>query len=167
MIFQNVYLRKSVDIVLYNIEKYVNISLQRNSAHMLGMLYYNFPYEYTQYMYRNGIASLSNLFKHPLINPELFLFLPKMRYDCSKLTSEAVLHDIVQDRKRTFWTINTFNFSKFDVFSKSLDLCLDNNGYNFLHRSIIGGNFKAFSLLRIHGMSCSVSTRDGRNLIQL
>lgn len=167
VIFKSVYMHKSVNIAYYNVEKYVNISLQKNSAHMLGMLFHNFRYEYTQYMYRNGINSLLNLYKHPQINPEIFLYLPKMRYDCSKLTGEAVLHDIVQDKKGTFWTSIYFDFSVFEVFPKSLDLCLDKNGYNFLHRSIIGGNVKAFIFLRMHGMSCSMLTGDGRNLLQL
>lgn len=167
VIFKSFYTNMSVNTVLRNIEKYVNISLQKNSAHMLGMLYHNFPNEYNQHMYRHGVKSLLNLYKHPQINQEILLYLPQMRYDCSKLTGEAVLHDIVEDRNRTFWT-SVFDFSKFDVFPKSLDLCFDENGYNFLRRSVIGGNVQAFIiLLRMRGMSRSMLTRDGRNLLQL
>lgn len=118
-------------------------------------------------MYKNGVASLKNLFKHPKINPILFRFLPDMSYNCSNITSEAVLHDIVQDEKRTFWTLRLFDFNKFHIFAKSLDLCMDSKGYNFLQRSIIGGNKLAFQLLLKLGMSCSTTTRDGRNLIEL
>lgn len=150
-----------------NIEIYINISLQKNSAHLLGIFVHNFPLEYNQYMYKNGIASLRNLFKHPEINPILFEFLPDMSYNCSYITSEAVLHDIVQEEKRTFWTLRLFEFNKFHIFVKSLDLCMDLQGYNFLQRSVIGGNKLAFQLLLKLGMSCSTTTPDGRNLIEL
>lgn len=102
-----------------------------------------------------------------LLAQNFFLFLPDMSYNCSKITSEAVLHDIIQDGKRTFWTSPYFDISKFKVLTKSLDSCVDANGYNFLQRSVIGGNYVAFHYLRILGMSCSIKTRDGRNLIQL
>lgn len=153
--------------VRQNIEIYIKISLQKNSAHLLGIVFHNFPLEYSQYMYKNGVASLKNLFKHPKINPILFRFLPDMSYNCSNITSEAVLHDIVQDETRTFWTLRLFDFNKFHIFAKSLDLCMDSKGYNFLQRSIIGGNKLAFQLLLKLGMSCSTTTRDGRNLIEL
>lgn len=158
---------KTRDIVLQNIERYVNISLQKNSAHLLGILLYNFPQEYSQYMFRYGIASLQNLFKHPEINPLLFHFLPDMSYDCSKIAVEATLHDIVQDERRTFWKSRFFDFRKFKISSRSLDECIDGYGYNFLHRSVMGGNHMAFSTLRKLGMSLFIKTRDGRNLIQL
>lgn len=67
---------KTKDVVLQNLDKYVNMSLQKNNAHLLGIIYNNFPQEYSQYMYTNGIASLKHLFKHPEINQQLFLFLP-------------------------------------------------------------------------------------------
>lgn len=153
--------------VRQNIETYINISLQKNSAHLLGILVHNYHLEYSQYMYKNGIASLGNLFKHPEVNPILFKFLPDMSYNCSEITSEAVLHDIVQDKRRTFWTLRLFDFNKFHIFAKSLDLCMDSKGYNFLQRSVIGGNKLAFHLLLKLGMSCSITTRDGRNLIEL
>lgn len=89
-------------IVQHNIEKYVNISLQKNNAHYLGLLFYNFPFKYSQYMYKNGIVSLKNVFKHPIINPELFLFLPNMKHDCSDITSKSILHDIIEDKKKLF-----------------------------------------------------------------
>lgn len=158
---------KTRDIVLQNIERYVNISLQKNSAHLLGILLYNFPREYSQYMFRYGIASLQNLFMHPEINPLLFKFLPDMGYDCSKIAVEATLHDIVQDERRTFWKSLFFDFRKFQISSRSLDDCIDGYGYNFLHRSVMGGNHKAFFTLRKLGMSLSIKTRNGRNLIQL
>lgn len=100
-------------IVLRDIERYVNISLQKNNAYLLGIIFHNFPREYNHYMFRHGIASLKNLLKHPEINPGLFVFLPDMIYDCSKITGEAVLHAIVQDEKRTFWTSPYFDFSMF------------------------------------------------------
>lgn len=153
--------------ILPNVGKYVNISLQKNSAHLLGIIYHNFPYEYSQYMFTNGISSLKNLLKHPEINPLLFTFLPKMRYDCSQITGEAIVHDIVQDERKTFWTSLYFDFNQFDILSRSLDTCVDINGYNFLHRSVIGGNYLAFIFLRQLGMSYSTKTRDGKNLIQL
>lgn len=154
-------------IGLRDIERYVNISLQRNNAHLLGIIFHNFPHEYNHYMFKHGIASLKNLLKHPEIDPVLFSFLPDMIYDCSKITGEAVLHDIVQDEKRTFWTSKYFTFSKFKVLTKSLELCVDGNGYNFLQRSVIGGNVLAFRYFTELGMSCSVKTRDGKNLLQL
>lgn len=154
-------------LVRQNIETYINISLQKNSAHLLGILVHNYHLEYSQYMYKNGIESLRNLFKHPEVNPILFKFLPDMSYNCSEITSEAVLHDIVQDEKRTFWTLRLFDFNKFHIFAKSLDLCMDAKGYNFLQRSVIGGNKLAFRLLLKLGMSCLTTTRGGRNLIEL
>lgn len=157
----------SGEIVLRDIERYVNISLQKNNSHLLGIIFYNFPHEYNHYMFRHGIASLKNLLNHPVINPELFVFFPDMIYDCSKIIGEAVLHAIVQDEKRTFWTSPYFDFSKFKVLTKSLELCVDDNGYNFLQRSVIGGNVFAFHNLTNLGMSCSVKTRDGKNLLQL
>lgn len=150
-----------------NIGKYVNISLQKNSPHLLGIVFFNFPHQYMQYMDRYGVTALKNLFKHPKINTEIFLFLPDMNYDCSKITNEAVLHDIFQDKKRTFWASRYFDISKFKVLTKSLDSCVDAYGFNFLQRSVIGGNYKAFQYLRNLGMSCYIKTRDGRNLIQL
>lgn len=42
---------------LQNLEKYIYISLQKNSAHLLGIYFYNFNQEYSQYMYTNGIRS--------------------------------------------------------------------------------------------------------------
>lgn len=158
---------KSRVIVQHNIEKYVNISLQKNNPHLLGLFYYNFPFKYRQYMLKNGIVSLESLFKHPMINPEIFLFLPEMNYDCSDITSKSVLHDIIEDKKRTFWSSQFFDFSKFKILSKSLDLCVDDNGRNFLHRSVIGGNYLAFHFLRKEGKSFYTKTRDGRNLLQL
>lgn len=62
-----------------------------------------------------------------------------MRYDCFKLIGEVVLYDIVEDRNKIF-LISFFNFFKFDVFLKLLDLCFDENGYNFFYRLVIGGN---------------------------
>lgn len=158
---------KSPYIVMPNIERYVNISLQKNSANLLGIIANNFPFEYNQYMYTNGIRSFKNLFKHPEINPLLFTFLPNMGYNCSNITGEAILHDIIQDDRRTLWTAWYFDFSKFHIFSKPLDNCVDANGHNFLHRSVIGGNYIAFRFLRQLGMSYSTKTRDGKNLIQL
>lgn len=154
-------------VILPNIGKYVKISLQKNSPHLLAIIYYNFPYEYDQYMFTYGVASLKNLLKHPEINPLLFTFLPKMRYDCSKISGEVILHDIVQDERKTFWTSPYFDFNRFDILSSSLDTCVDVNGYTFLHRSVIGGNYIAFFFLRQLGMSFSRKTRDGKNLIQL
>lgn len=158
---------KTRAVVLRDLEKYIYISLQKNSAHLLGIFFYNFPEEYSQYMYTKGIASLKNLFKHPEINPQLFLFLPKMSFECSELNGESLLHDIVQDERKTFWMSQYFDFNKFHFSNKSLDLCTDTNGYNFLHRSVIGGNYMAFRFLKKLGMSLFTKTRDGKNLMQL
>lgn len=163
-------LKRSVmfrDTIRQSIGKYINICLQKNSVHLLGIISYNFPNEYSQYMGENGIASLNNLMKHPEINQELFRLLPNMNYDCSKITRGSVLHDIVEDKKRTFWTSRHFNFSRIRFLQKSLDECFDTNGYNFLHRSVMGGNVEAFFFLRSLGMSLNVKTRDGRHLIEL
>lgn len=162
----------SLNRVLYNIARqnvgrYINISLQKNSGHLLGIISKNFPREYSRYMYTHGIESLKNLLKHTEIDPLLLIFLPNMSYDCSQITGDAVLHDIVQDERRTFWTSQNFDFNKFHIHSSSLDKCVDVNGYNFLHRSVIGGNYIAFRFLRQLGMSLSRKTRDGKNLIQL
>lgn len=153
---------KSLNRVLYNIARqnigrYINISLQKNSGHLLGIIFNNFPREYNQYMYTHGIESLKNLLKHTEIDPLLLIFLPNMSYDCSQITGDAVLHDVVQDERRTFWTSQNFDFNKFHILSSSLDL----------HRSVIGGNYTAFRFLRQLGMSLSRKTRDGKNLIQL
>lgn len=61
-------------IALQNIGRYINISLQKNSGHLLGIISSNFPYEYSRYMYTHGIESLKNLFKLTEINPLLFFF---------------------------------------------------------------------------------------------
>lgn len=90
-----------------------------------------------------------------------------MNHNCSDITSKSVLHDIIEDKKRTFWSSHFFNFSKFKILSKSLDLCVDDNEHTLLHRSVIGGNYLAFQFLRQLGMSVYTKTRDGRNLIQL
>lgn len=47
-------------------------------------------------MYTHGIESLKNLLKHTEIDPLLLIFLPNMSYDCSQITGDAVLHDVVQ-----------------------------------------------------------------------
>lgn len=46
-------------------------------------------------------------------------------------------------------------------------MCTDANGYNFLHRSVIGGNYMAFRFLSKLGISFFTKTRDGKNLLQL
>ncbi|XP_062607791.1 uncharacterized protein LOC134269602 [Saccostrea cucullata] len=156
---------KSRQLVKRSIGKYVNYSLQKNNANLLGILYFNFPFEFSEYTYREGIESMKHLLTHHHINPMIFAFLKQMRYRCSQ---NSVLHEIVQDENRIFWITYFFNFTQmFQIVPDSLDLCFDEKGYNLLHRSIMGGNFVAFTILRNLGMSLTTETRDGKNSLEV
>lgn len=49
------------------------------------------------------------------------------------------------------------------MFNKLLDFCVDDNGYNFFYRLVIGGNYLVFYFLRKEGKFFYIKICDGRN----
>jgi ankyrin repeat protein len=48
-----------------------------------------------------------------------------------------------------------------------MDFCYDEEGYNPLHRAVIGGNYDGFEYLIDNGMSVNVKTKNGRDILDL
>ncbi|XP_048739417.2 uncharacterized protein LOC125653822 isoform X1 [Ostrea edulis] len=75
-------------------------------------------------------------------------------------------HKLMEDRKRSFRVLLKILLN-FKMNCSSMDFCYDDEGYNPLHRAVIGGNYNAFELLINNGMSVNVKSKDRRDVLQL
>ncbi|CAG2247303.1 unnamed protein product [Mytilus edulis] len=70
--------------------------------------------------------------------------------------SESPLHKVIENERNRQWTFTSYSFLDrlFVRFSSIyLDNCYDKEGYNLLHRSVIGGHPKAVKYLLENGMN--------------
>ncbi|XP_055999537.1 uncharacterized protein LOC125656670 isoform X1 [Ostrea edulis] len=102
------------------------------------------------------------------IDPAYFGLIPlSSLLECNCNSSQAfTFHKLMEDRKRSF-RMYLKTVVNFKMNCSSMDFCYDDEGYNPLHRAVIGGNYDAFELLINNGMSVNVRSKDGRDVLQL
>ncbi|XP_048739485.2 uncharacterized protein LOC125653851 [Ostrea edulis] len=102
------------------------------------------------------------------IDQAYFNFLPLLSFlecNCDSLKT-FTFHKLMEDRKRSF-RMHVKRALNFKMNCSSMDFCYDDEGYNPLHRAVIGGNYDAFEYLINNGMSVNVTSKDGRDVLQL
>ncbi|XP_055999536.1 uncharacterized protein LOC125656669 [Ostrea edulis] len=102
------------------------------------------------------------------IHPMYFGLFPLssfLKCNCDSLKT-FTFHKLMEDRKRSFrmYVKTALNFK---MNCKYMNFCYDDEGYNPLHRAVIGGNFDGFEYLIDNGMSVNVKTKDGRDILDL
>ncbi|XP_071177855.1 ankyrin-3-like [Mytilus edulis] len=80
------------------------------------------------------------------------------------------LHKIIQNDRGKFWTYSNKNsLSRLlgEYAARTLDNCVDKEGFNVLQRAAMGGNIVAVKYLIEKGMNVTVLSRQGNNLLNL
>ncbi|CAC5393572.1 unnamed protein product [Mytilus coruscus] len=80
------------------------------------------------------------------------------------------LHIVVQNERKRQWTFPSYSFlgRLFVKFSSIyLDNCYDKDGYNLLHKSVIGGHPKAVKYLLENGMNVLQNTKTNQSALTL
>ncbi|CAG2254871.1 unnamed protein product [Mytilus edulis] len=84
--------------------------------------------------------------------------------------SFSPLHEIIMNDRNTqsmYYNHDILNKYLTDYSCTMLDWCFDKDGYNLLHRAVMGGNFLGTQFLMIKGMKLLHSSRHGHSALQI
>lgn len=159
-------------IHLYNITKHIETAVNKRNFYVLTALKV-YASNVFDLIINTQPTRLINIYLATEGGPEIAeLLLPAQMFRCGKILHENPIHNIVMNNENKFWYHSpslSDTFLKHALGTKNasfLNHCLDSEGFNILHRAIIGGHVAAVKYLIYKvGMKLTIKTKNEHNIL--
>ena len=157
---------------LGNFEKYLKIIILKKSIYSLLIFHTYMKASFQRTLLKMETWIAKNVLEREGVHVILDIVIHANFTACNKSLDESIFHKIMLNANNTYWThspaYSDFVQLHLPRLVKDVDRCFDKEGFNLLHRAVMGGHVAAVDfLLDYFNASANVLTKDGLTIFQL